>query len=144
MEYMKNGNLYGHMTKNKLSLNDIWRIFVNLIMAIDYLHHKVKIIHFDIKLDNLLLDENYLLKISDFGISRIFEENDDIIKSNKFGSPFYMAPEMTFKDNSYHGKPIDIWACGIVLYYLIYLKLPFNVNSSKEILLLYDLIRNKE
>ena len=144
MEYMKNGSLYSFLKKNKLSIEDIKRIFIDLIMGIEYLHFRANIIHFDIKLDNLLLDENLGLKVSDFGISKIIEDNDDIIKSNKFGSPFYIAPEMIIKDNSFHGKPIDIWACGIVLYYLVFGKLPFTVISSNELLVLYDLIKYKE
>ena len=144
MEYMKNGSLHDYMMKNLLNDEALRQFFRDLILGLEYCHESANIIHFDIKVDNLLLDENNNLKISDFGISQIFQNNDDLIKSNKFGSPFYMAPELTVKNSSFHGKPIDIWSSGIVLYYMVYMNLPFYVGSSNEILNLYELIRNKQ
>jgi serine/threonine protein kinase len=145
MEYMKNGTILNKIKKQKfIKEKDIWKYFVDLIKGLDYLHETAKIIHFDIKVDNLLIDNKEDLKISDFSISRSFIDDDDTFQEFKQGCPFYLAPEMTIKNEKFHGKAVDIWACGVVLYYMTFSKLPFYVNSQAELKNLYEQIRSKE
>ncbi len=144
MEYMKNGTILNKIHKHTIyKAEDIWKYFVYLIKGIEYLHETVKIIHFDIKVDNLLVDDKDNLKISDFSISRVFQD-DDTFQVIKQGCPYYLPPEMTIKYEKLHGKPIDIWACGVVLYYMIYSKLPFYGNSQSDLKNLFEQIRTKE
>lgn len=63
------------------------------------------------------------LKIGDFGLSRIFEENRSKLTTICGGTPYFMAPEL-MKGES-HCKKADIWACGITLYYICTGKYPF-------------------
>ena len=84
--------------------------------------HEECVIHRDIKLENVMIDNCYKIKIIDFGFA-IKVENSK--KLNVFcGTPSYMAPELTRK-SEYFGKPADIWSLGIILYLLLCGKFPF-------------------
>lgn len=85
--------------------------FTQLIDAIDYCH-KNGISHRDLKPENLLLDDEFNLKISDFG----FSTNFDRTLTSHVGTKLYMAPEMHVQDLPYNGPAIDIFACGLILF----------------------------
>ena len=69
--------------------------------------------HRDIKLDNLLLDEHGLVKICDFGVSKILKEPNEKM-TEQCGTPAYIAPEI-LKDKGYRGFGVDIWSLGCVI-----------------------------
>ena len=73
--------------------NDIWRYFRQLILAIQYCHQVIKVIHRDIKPDNLLLDDNGDLKLADFGVSKELKTDQDDTCKDTTGSGYYMSPE---------------------------------------------------
>ena len=79
----------------------------------------------DIKLENLIIDKsNKLLKIIDFGVSRYFKKDDFILASEGFyGTTAYMAPEQFI--HTYNPEKVDIWACGILLYEILYSDIPW-------------------
>lgn len=106
---------------------DIRRYFRDLISALEYCHDCAQIIHRDIKPENILIDDNDRVKLADFGISHIMDKGNDFI-TIKVGTNFYFAPEVC-KQGGYHGKPADIWACGVVLYYMITQKMPFTSHA---------------
>lgn len=120
-------------------------IFRDVILAIEYLHSQ-NVIHRDIKADNILMDEDDVVKIVDFGVSEIFEQDNDEIKKTA-GSPAYMAPELARLSNGTNidqvqkiaGRPADIWSLGVVLYYILTGKLPFVASTVVE---LFDSIIN--
>ncbi len=92
--------------------------------------HSKNICHRDIKLENILLDENLNIKIIDFGFAICSPPERKI---NSFcGTPNYMAPEIVLKKEHFAQK-IDVWACGILLYILICGKFPFKANDEKEL-----------
>ncbi len=81
----------------RLSEDKAKKYFRHLILALDYLHNTVGIIHRDIKPENLLISEDDILKVSDFGISKIMSDGDDVFENNA-GTKLYLAPE-TWKGN---------------------------------------------
>ena len=101
--------------------------------GVSYIHSK-KIVHFDLKLDNILANVNangYItdLCISDFGLSRSFNEFSNSL--NFDGSLIYMAPEMFSKDSMFDEK-IDCWSLGIILYTILKYELPFNEEQMPD------------
>ncbi|KAK8883837.1 hypothetical protein M9Y10_042936 [Tritrichomonas musculus] len=79
--------------------------------------HSLKAIHRDLKPSNILLDENYEIRISDFGLSRFSNEGNKVL-TNCIGTPYYMAPEL-LSDDPYDEK-IDVYAYAIILYQILY------------------------
>ena len=129
MEYCKLGELFDYIVKKKrLSEEEASIFFYQLINGVEYMHSK-GIAHRDLKPENLLLTEDKILKIIDFGLSHEFKE-DEFLKT-KCGSPSYAAPEIIARDN-YDGFKIDIWCCGIILYAMLCGYLPFEGDSESE------------
>ena len=127
MEYCKHGELFDYIVKNeKLSEEESSIFFYQLINGIEYIHSK-GISHRDLKPENLLLAENKILKIIDFGLSHEFE-GDELLKT-KCGSPSYAAPEIICCPY-YDGFKVDVWCCGIILYAMLCGYLPFEGEDN--------------
>lgn len=124
--------------KNGITINKILRDVVN---GLEYLHDYKKIIHRDLKPSNLLISEDKTIKISDFGVSLILENNanDDKELGKSMGTPAFFAPELcqfvnnrlsmindNFKAKNKIDSRIDLWSLGVILYCLIFNDLPFN------------------
>ncbi|CAG8637319.1 11075_t:CDS:2, partial [Funneliformis caledonium] len=106
---------------NTMPEAEVKSIFRQVSRAIQHLHHN-KIVHRDIKDENVILDENGNVQLIDFGSSAYLKENT---KYDTFcGTIDYAAPEV-LTGKKYDGPPQDIWALGILLYTLIYRENPF-------------------
>jgi serine/threonine protein kinase len=137
MEYISGGNLQNFVKKRrKLTEKTAKILFRQIIQGIKYIHSR-GIVHRDIKLENILLDLNNIIKICDFGVGKLIKPNT--ILKDQCGTPVYMAPEI-IKGNGYQGFPVDIWSAGIALYIMLSGSLPF--NKDKEHSLEYNILNN--
>lgn len=105
-------------------------IFLQLINAISYLHNYAGILHCDIKAENVLLDNNNNVKLTDFGLaySHKDDNNNNIFTDSNFytkikGTPAYIAPEIL--EGGSNSIQSDIWSIGVFLYYIVTGSLPF-------------------
>ncbi|KAK3090434.1 hypothetical protein FSP39_011834 [Pinctada imbricata] len=121
-EWIPNGDVTGFVNSlGRLSESDARRIFQQLLNVVSYLHEN-GICHRDIKLDNILLDEFYNIKLIDFGFSRCLKKRSPL--STNCGSYVYAAPEI-LQGVNYAGIPADIWSMGVCLYAMLCGRLPF-------------------
>ncbi|KAF3447980.1 hypothetical protein FNV43_RR08687 [Rhamnella rubrinervis] len=125
MEFAKGGELFAKVAKGRFSEDLSRRYFQQLITAVGYCHSR-GVFHRDLKPENLLLDENWDLKVSDFGLSAVTEQaRPDGLFHTLCGTPAYVAPEILAK-KGYNAAKVDIWTCGVILYVLNAGYLPFN------------------
>ena len=130
IEYINGGSLEDLLVKNikqqkKIDEKTLWDLLIQSLSGLLYLHEKRKIIHRDIKPDNLLLDSEGHLKISDFGVSAIkSDEVDDLLKCHGTvaGPIQFMAPEMCLGD-AYDFKS-DIYMLGLTFWFMASNNLP--------------------
>lgn len=130
MEYAAGGELYDYLSERKVLVeSEARRIFRQIATACFYCH-KHKICHRDLKLENILLDENGNAKIADFGLSNVFDESR--LLSTFCGSPLYASPEIV-KGTPYIGPEVDCWSLGVLLYTLVYGAMPFDGSNFKRL-----------
>jgi serine/threonine protein kinase len=103
---------------------------LQLVSVIEYLHDVKKVIHRDLKLENILLDAHNNVKVVDFGLSRRFSDDDQQF-TTPCGSPPYLAPELI--STGTYTRATDIWSLGIVLYALAIGSLPFCHNDFQTL-----------
>ncbi|KAI8335644.1 kinase-like domain-containing protein [Choanephora cucurbitarum] len=136
-DYCPGGNLLKLLEKKSLSEAEARRLFVQLAQALHYLHNDMKICHKDLKLENVLLDDNDVVKLCDFGLAICQQPlkinpvtqlplSPDLNSESAGGSLAYAAPEQ-IKSRTAIGCPsTDIWSLGIILYALVTGRLPFS------------------
>ena len=115
--------------RRRLPEREAAQIFKDIVEGIAYCHEK-NVIHRDIKLENIMIDENGTIKIIDFGFSIVIPKEKKL--SIFCGTPSYMAPEIVKKRN-YYGQMADTWALGVLLYAMLCGKFPFKGHSDKEL-----------
>ncbi|CAF0778554.1 unnamed protein product [Rotaria sordida] len=134
-EYAPGGELYTRITKQGKFIEDEAKpIFAQITAAVDHVHKK-GIIHRDIKSENVFFAKERLIKLGDFGFSTFSEKNQTL--TTFCGSPPYAAPEL-FRDENYIGIYVDLWAMGILLYFMVTGLMPFraeNVGKLKKSIL---------
>ncbi|KAK3817217.1 MAG: kinase-like domain-containing protein [Benniella sp.] len=133
MEYCCGGDLYNAIKQGYMSRVEVNCCFKQLINGVAYLH-SMGVAHRDIKPENLLLDGKGRLKITDFGVSDVFRmcwEKAPHLSKGLCGSEPYIAPE-EFKTKEYDARRVDVWACGIVYYCMVYQGIPFRAATAQD------------
>ncbi|SBT80682.1 serine/threonine protein kinase, putative [Plasmodium malariae] len=131
MEYAINGDLKNYILKNNgyLSEKEAHDLFLQIVKGVYYCHSK-HIVHRDLKLENILLDENMTCKIADFGLSD-FVNVDQNIKTEA-GTKAYIAPEIIFNQTiNYSVFKLDIWSLGILLFIMTQGFAPFKYGKKE-------------
>lgn len=145
LEYASGGELFDYiLTHRYLKDQAARKLFAQLVSGVGYLHKK-GIVHRDLKLENLLLDRNRNIIITDFGFANTFDPRDELSEEVEYsltnrdfvkrhdlervvngsrkgdlmqtscGSPCYAAPELVVTDSLYTGRKVDVWSCGVIL-----------------------------
>nr|CAD1842258.1 unnamed protein product [Ananas comosus var. bracteatus] len=124
MEYVRGGELFHRVAKGRLREDVARKYFQQLVSAVNFCHAR-GVYHRDIKAENLLVDENGDLKVSDFGLSAVADQmRQDGLFHTFCGTPAYVAPEVLAR-KGYDAAKADIWSCGVVLFVLMAGYLPF-------------------
>ncbi|KAJ4474351.1 Pkinase-domain-containing protein [Lentinula aciculospora] len=127
-ELCSGGELFDYLTeKGRLSEDETKFLFGQLCLAVAYLHEK-GIVHRDLKLENVLLDERCRVKLGDFGFTREFERG--VLMDTFCGTTGYASPEM-LQGKKYLGAEVDIWSLGVILYVLLTGMLPFDDDDEQ-------------
>ena len=136
-EFCKEGELFSYI-KNKYSERQLAVLFYQVFSGLWYLHEN-KIIHRDIKLENIMIDgkekdkttgeELFWAKIIDFGTAKLFEKNKK--EKDVVGSSYYIAPEV-LKQN--YNEKCDTWSVGVILYMTLVGRAPFDGKDDEEII----------
>ncbi|XP_043911399.1 testis-specific serine/threonine-protein kinase 1-like [Protopterus annectens] len=134
MELAVNGNLLQYLkSRGSLPEDRSQKMFRQLAMAMKYCHD-INIVHRDLKCENVLLDINYNIKLSDFGFSKqcAYDEDGSILLSKTFcGSVAYTAPEV-LEGIPYDPKVSDIWSMGVVLFVMVCDHWPYDDSNIQQ------------
>ncbi|KAF4316955.1 hypothetical protein BBO99_00006360 [Phytophthora kernoviae] len=139
LEYMKHGDMLSYQKKKhpqgmleNLRDRDLHSVFLQVILGLAYLHEQ-KIVHGDIKPQNLLVGEKEVVKIADFGISQSLYGSKQKI-ADVAGTPAFMSPEMC-SGEEYSGQLADVWALGATIFMLKFGNPPFLAKSALQMVL---------
>ena len=126
MEFIQGGELFFHLHRETRFDDEKTSFYIaELILALDFLH-KNKIIYRDIKPENILLDVEGHIKLTDFGLSRMCcSKNEKVFTI--CGTPFYIAPEIL--ENKGYNNSVDWWSLGCLMYEMLVGKPLFNFNN---------------
>ena len=131
LEYIKHGNLFNFLRKNKkLPQDSLLNIFYQILTAIDYLHDK-KILHRDIKPENILMESDNKIKLCDFGFCAFFGKN--VVRQTMCGTTEYLPPEII--NGGDQDDKVDVWCLGILLYEMFHNKTPFDGRNVSMLIL---------
>ncbi|XP_017742999.1 RAC-beta serine/threonine-protein kinase isoform X2 [Rhinopithecus roxellana] len=138
MEYANGGELFFHLSRERVFTEERARFYgAEIVSALEYLHSR-DVVYRDIKLENLMLDKDGHIKITDFGLCK--EGISDGATMKTFcGTPEYLAPEV-LEDNDY-GRAVDWWGLGVVMYEMMCGRLPFYNQDHER---LFELILMEE
>lgn len=129
MEYCENGTLSDYIKTNGPMKDEQFRMFaLECMEAVAFCHEK-NVAHRDIKPSNFLIDKNFHIKLSDFGLADLCRSE---LTTRRDGSLTFAPPEMIM-GKAYEPKKADIWALGITFYYLLSGKLPWTGITKEEV-----------
>ncbi|XP_047108587.1 ribosomal protein S6 kinase alpha-5-like isoform X1 [Schistocerca piceifrons] len=133
LDYVSGGELFTHLYQREHFSESEVRIYIGeIILALEHLH-KLGIIYRDIKLENILLDSQGHVVLTDFGLSKEFLPHEKEHRAYSFcGTIEYMAPEVVRGGNTGHDIAVDWWSVGVLTYELLTGASPFTVEGEKN------------
>ncbi|XP_045602988.1 ribosomal protein S6 kinase alpha-5 isoform X2 [Procambarus clarkii] len=133
LDYVSGGELFTHLYQRERFREDEVRLYIGeIILALEHLH-KLGIIYRDIKLENILLDSDGHIVLTDFGLSKDFLSHDTEHRAYSFcGTIEYMAPEVVRGGSHGHDQAVDWWSVGVLTYELLTGASPFTVEGEKN------------
>ncbi|KAM7168131.1 serine/threonine-protein kinase Nek1 isoform 4-T4 [Macrochelys suwanniensis] len=134
MDYCEGGDLFRRINAQKgilFSEDQIMDWFVQICLALKHVHDR-KILHRDIKSQNIFLTKDGTIQLGDFGIARVLNSTVELARTC-IGTPYYLSPEIC-QNKPYNNKS-DIWALGCVLYEMCTLKHAFEAGNMKNLVL---------
>ncbi|KAF2290190.1 hypothetical protein GH714_003987 [Hevea brasiliensis] len=140
MDLALGGELFSKVLhRGKLKESKARRYFQQLVSALHFCHQN-GVAHRDVKPQNLLLDENGNLKVSDFGLSALAKAQNGDVLQTACGTPAFTAPEVMAR-RGYDGAKADAWSCGVILFFLLSAQLPFDDTNLAS---MYKKIHRRE
>ena len=137
LDYCPGGDLFFHLGKlHKLSEERARFYTAEIVLAISHIH-SIDVIYRDLKPENLLLDDQGHIRLTDFGLSKEGVSNSSSGASTYCGTPEYLAPEII--DSRGHGKAVDWWSLGILLYEMLTSLPPFYSHCHER---MFEMIRH--
>ncbi|XP_057997946.1 LEAF RUST 10 DISEASE-RESISTANCE LOCUS RECEPTOR-LIKE PROTEIN KINASE-like 2.4 isoform X2 [Hevea brasiliensis] len=136
-EFMPNGSLdkyiFSHDVGTTISIEKMYDISLGVARGIEYLHRgcNMQILHFDIKPHNILLDENFIPKVSDFGLAKLYPTDNSIVSLTAArGTLGYMAPELIYKSIGSISYKADVYSFGKLLMEMAGRRKNFNASDE--------------
>nr|GLL39571.1 serine/threonine-protein kinase STY46-like isoform X3 [Ipomoea trifida] len=128
-EYMSGGSLYDYLHRyhNTLKLSQLLRFAIDVCKGMEYLHQN-NIIHRDLKTANLLIDEDKVVKVADFGVARV--QSKEGVMTAETGTYRWMAPEVI--NHQAYDQRADVFSFAIVLWELATAKVPYNTMTPLQ------------
>uniref|UniRef100_A0A8C5G6S4 Ribosomal protein S6 kinase n=1 Tax=Gouania willdenowi TaxID=441366 RepID=A0A8C5G6S4_GOUWI len=131
LDYVSGGEMFTHLYQRDHFPEEAVRIYIGeIILALEHLH-KLGIVYRDIKLENILLDSDGHVVLTDFGLSKEFLEKEKERTYSFCGTIEYMAPEI-IRGKSGHGKSVDWWSLGILMFELLTGASPFTLEGERN------------
>ncbi|PAV90507.1 hypothetical protein WR25_27157 isoform B [Diploscapter pachys] len=131
LEYASGGELYNYVhERGKLTEAEAQPLFAQIVSAVSHMHAR-SIVHRDIKSENIMFSAPGVVKLVDFGFSCLIASSSQQLETF-CGSPPYAAPEL-FRDSSYSGALVDVWALGVLLYFMLVGVTPFRGETVAEL-----------
>ncbi|KAI3693137.1 hypothetical protein L6452_32967 [Arctium lappa] len=128
MELAAGGELFTQLSRRGRMKEATARLYFQQLVSTLHFCHQNGVAHRDLKPQNLLLDRNGNLKISDFGLSALPESRKDGLLHTACGTPAFTAPEIV-RGKGYDGAKADAWSCGIILFNFLAGYLPFDDSN---------------
>lgn len=134
MDYCDGGDLHDKIAAQRgvsFPEDQVLDWFVQIALALKHVHDR-KILHRDLKTQNIFLTKNNMIKLGDFGIAKVLRNTCELAKT-AIGTPYYLSPEIC--DNQSYNNKSDIWSLGCILYEMTTLKHAFDAGNMKGLVL---------